>query len=122
MFQLISRLTSAKSGLIWATDNRKYTQIEHLTVFTGINCATRTSEVFPGLPGDGKSRDGTGNDGKRDGTGKQEKVISRNYPFFPVPSRPDSFLIIFFTWRGIFTELVTYSGRFFMFLKHKPGF
>jgi hypothetical protein len=31
------------------------------------------SEVFPGLPGEGKSRDGMGNDGKRDGTGRENR-------------------------------------------------
>jgi hypothetical protein len=37
----------------------------------------------PGIPGDGKSRDGTGNGGKRDGTGREDKKsISINFPVF----------------------------------------
>ncbi len=37
------------------------------------------SEVFSGVPGHGNSRDGTG---------KAKSLISRNFPFFPISSRP----------------------------------
>jgi hypothetical protein len=40
----------------------------HLTPDVG-----RPTEVFPGLPGDSKSWDGTGNDGKRDRMGRENR-------------------------------------------------